>query len=252
MLAFGVAMLLATPLGGVAADRFPKRSVLLVAVAMLVLSSLLVGLAVVTDTHPLLDAARSPAQSRPPRSPVPARPDRVHQPRWSSPTQIGPAIVMSQTTQEAMRVIAPALAGVLIGLSWFGVGGVFLIAAGDQHAGGRGAASAFRWVRRARDADPLADRRDGRRRPVRPGQPRPRTRGPDHDRRRHHRLPVLDVPADARRRALRRRCRRLRRDGRDRRARRRGRRRSWSSAGGGWCSGRGGRSACPAPPSGFR
>jgi hypothetical protein len=33
-------------------------------------------------------------------------------------------------SQEAMRVVAPALAGVLIGVSWFGVGGVFLAAAG--------------------------------------------------------------------------------------------------------------------------
>src|SRR5829696_2777464 len=47
MLAFGVAMLIATPWGGVAADRFPKRSVLLVAVTLLVASSLVTGLAVV-------------------------------------------------------------------------------------------------------------------------------------------------------------------------------------------------------------
>ena len=48
MLAFGVAMLIATPWGGVAADRFPKRTVLLAAVLMLVASSLLTGLAMVT------------------------------------------------------------------------------------------------------------------------------------------------------------------------------------------------------------
>ena len=36
MLAFGLSMLLATPWGGVAADRFPKRTVLLIAVVMLV------------------------------------------------------------------------------------------------------------------------------------------------------------------------------------------------------------------------
>ncbi len=39
------------------------------------------------------------------------------------PEAIGPAVMLNQTTQEAMRVIAPALAGALIGLSWFGVGG---------------------------------------------------------------------------------------------------------------------------------
>ena len=48
------------------------------------------------------------------------------------PDQIGAAVVLSQTAQEAMRVIAPALAGVLIGVSWFGVGGVFLLAAGTS------------------------------------------------------------------------------------------------------------------------
>jgi predicted MFS family arabinose efflux permease len=48
------------------------------------------------------------------------------------PEDIGPAVTLSQTTQEAMRVIAPALAGVLIGLSGFGVGGVFLLSAGTS------------------------------------------------------------------------------------------------------------------------
>src|SRR6188508_1876086 len=48
MLAFGISMLLATPWGGVAADRFPKRTVLMIAVLMLVVSSGLKGLAVVT------------------------------------------------------------------------------------------------------------------------------------------------------------------------------------------------------------
>jgi MFS family permease len=53
------------------------------------------------------------------------------------PEQIGVAVVVSQTAQEAMRVVAPALAGVLIGVSWFGVGGVFLL------AGAAAALSAF-------------------------------------------------------------------------------------------------------------
>jgi hypothetical protein len=35
----------------------------------------------------------------------------------------GHAVVLNQTSQEAMRVLAPALAGLLIGPSWFGVGG---------------------------------------------------------------------------------------------------------------------------------
>ena len=71
------------------------------------------------------------------------------------PEQIGDAVVLSQTAQEAMRVIAPALAGVLIGLSWFGVGGVFLLAAGTSTLAARRAARAAagapaRRCRRAR------------------------------------------------------------------------------------------------------
>ena len=67
-----------------------------------------------------------------------------------------------------MRVVAPALAGVLIGVSWFGVGGVFLLAAGTAASRPAivllGAATGPR-----RDVvDAVADRRDGRRLPLRP------------------------------------------------------------------------------------
>ena len=131
MLAFGVSMLFATPWGGVAADRFPKRTVLLVAVAMLVASSLLVGLAVVTDIieYWMLLLA-SAVQAAAFALYLPARIAFIAE--VVEPQQISDAVVLSQTAQEAMRVIAPALAGVLIGLSWFGVGGVFLLAAGTS------------------------------------------------------------------------------------------------------------------------
>ena len=131
MLAFGVAMLLATPWGGVAADRFPKRSVLLVAVSILIVSSLSVGLAVVTDVIEywmLLVASAFQAAAF--AMYLPARIAFITE--LVEHDQIGEAVVLSQTAQEAMRVIAPALAGVLIGVSWFGVGGVFLLAAGTS------------------------------------------------------------------------------------------------------------------------
>ncbi|MET0324980.1 MAG: MFS transporter [Ilumatobacteraceae bacterium] len=131
MLAFGFSMLLATPWGGVAADRFPKRTVLLVAVLMLVASSLLVGLAVVTDSIEywmLLLASAGQAAAF--ALYLPARIAFIVE--VVEPDEIGEAVTLSQTAQEAMRVIAPALAGVLIGVSWFGVGGVFLLAAGTS------------------------------------------------------------------------------------------------------------------------
>ena len=128
MLAFGLSMLLATPWGGVAADRFPKRTVLLIAVVMLVASSTLVGIAVVTDVieYWMLLLA-SAIQAAAFALYLPARISFIAE--VVEPRQIGDAVVLSQTVQEAMRVIAPALAGVLIGLSGFGVGGVFLLAA---------------------------------------------------------------------------------------------------------------------------
>ena len=131
MLAFGIAMLIATPWGGVAADRFPKRTVLIIAVSMLVVSSLLTGLAVVTDVieYWMLLVA-SAVQAAAFAAYLPARIAFIAE--VVEPEQIGPAVMLSQTAQEAMRVVAPALAGVLVGLAWFGAGGVFLLSAGTS------------------------------------------------------------------------------------------------------------------------
>jgi MFS family permease len=131
MLAFGVAMLIATPWGGVAADRFPKRTVLLVAVLMLVASSLLTGLAAVAGVieYWMLLVA-SAVQAAAFAAYLPARIAFIAE--VVEPEQIGPAVMLSQTAQEAMRVVAPALAGVLVGVAWFGPGGVFLLSAGTS------------------------------------------------------------------------------------------------------------------------
>ena len=131
MLAFGVAMLIATPWGGVAADRFPKRTVLLVAVVMLIVSSFLTGLAAVTDVieYWMLLVA-SAVQAAAFAAYLPARIAFIAE--VVEPEQIGPAVMLSQTAQEAMRVVAPALAGVFVGFSWFGAGGVFLLSAGTS------------------------------------------------------------------------------------------------------------------------
>ncbi len=113
MLAFGSAMLIATPWGGVAADRFPKRTVLLVSVSLLAVSSAMVGLAVVADVieYWMLVVA-SAVQATAFALYLPARIAFIAE--VVEPAAIGPAVMLSQTTQEAMRVIAPALAGVLI------------------------------------------------------------------------------------------------------------------------------------------
>lgn len=131
MLAFGIAMLLATPWGGVAADRFAKRTVLLSAIALLVISSAAIGLAVELDViHYWMLVLASAVQAVAFAMYLPARIAFIAE--VVEAEAIGQAIVLSQTAQEAVRVIAPALAGVLIGLSWFGTGGVFLMAAGTS------------------------------------------------------------------------------------------------------------------------
>lgn len=127
MLVFGVSMLIATPLGGVAADRYDKRLLLLGSVAALVVSSLMVGVAVVGGfiAYWMLLVAGG-LQAAAFAFYLPAR--------MALLTAVVPgellqnAIVISAMAQEAMRVFAPAIAGVLLGVSWFGVGGVFLAA----------------------------------------------------------------------------------------------------------------------------
>jgi len=127
MLVFGASMLVATPFGGVAADRYPKRLVLLVSIAALMVSSLVIGLAVVVDAIEYwMLVAVSGVQAAAFAFYLPARIALISEVVPSSLIQN--AIVLSQTSQEAMRVIAPALAGVLIGVSVFGVGGVFITA----------------------------------------------------------------------------------------------------------------------------
>jgi MFS family permease len=136
LLVFGLAMLISTPAGGVAADRFSKRSVLLFAVLALTASSLAIGVAV--EAHVIkywMLLAASAIQATAFAFYLPARIAFIAE--LVEPEQIGVAVVVTQTAQEAMRVIAPALAGVLIGVSWFGVGGVFLV------AGATSALSAF-------------------------------------------------------------------------------------------------------------
>ena len=127
MLVFGTSMLIATPFGGVAADRYPKRLVLLVAVLALMASSLAIGFAVVTDviSYWMLLVAGG-VQAAAFAFYIPARISLISEIVPS--TVLRNAVVLAQISQEAMRVIAPALAGVLIGVAWFGVGGVFLVA----------------------------------------------------------------------------------------------------------------------------
>jgi predicted MFS family arabinose efflux permease len=128
LLSFGLSMLVATPFGGMAADRFPKRLVLMFSMALLVASSAWIGVAVkleFVEYWMLLVASALQAVAfaffGPARMAFTAQ--LVERDTMRN------AIVLGQLGLESMRVVGPALAGVLIGVTWFGVGGVFLASA---------------------------------------------------------------------------------------------------------------------------
>lgn len=129
LLAFGVALLLATPWGGVAADRLPKRMVLQLSVLLLAVSSAGIGLAVVFDViaywmllvASVLQAAGF-ALFGPGRMAFLA--ELV--PRGSMPA----AVSLLMVNAEVNRVAGPALAGVVIGSVAWGIQAVFLVSAG--------------------------------------------------------------------------------------------------------------------------
>lgn len=128
MLAFGASMLAATPFGGVAADRYSKRAVLTVSVAAIALTAAAIGVAIVVDVISywmLLVASAIQAASF--AFYLPARMALISE--LVPAHLLQNAVVLAQTSMEGARVVAPALAGALISVSWFGIGGVFLATA---------------------------------------------------------------------------------------------------------------------------
>jgi MFS family permease len=128
LLAFGVAMLLATPWGGVVADRLPKRLVLQVAIGLLAVSSAWIGLAVTFDVIAywmLLGAGVLQAVGFALFNPA----------RMAFLAEVVPhsslsnAVSLLLVNAEVNRVVGPALAGVLIGSISSGVESIFLTSA---------------------------------------------------------------------------------------------------------------------------
>ena len=126
LLAFGLAMLVATPFGGVAADRFPKRAVLVVSQFLLALSSLPIGIAVMLDAAAywmLLVSSAIQAVAFALFGPT----------RMAYTTELverrvlSNAIVLAQMGAEAMRVIGPSVAGIVIAVVVWGLEAVFIV-----------------------------------------------------------------------------------------------------------------------------
>lgn len=126
MLAFGLAMLIATPFGGVVADRFQKRTVLVVAQSLLLVSSSWIGVELVLESveywmllvSSAIQAAAfslfAPARMAYTAELVPGR-------------NLSNAIVLSGMSAEGMRVIGPTIAGMVIGAFVWGMEVIYLV-----------------------------------------------------------------------------------------------------------------------------
>ena len=127
-LPFGVALLLATPLGGVAADRLSKRRLMLAGQLILTLTAVGMGAAVATGTISfwmLLVAAGLQGLMFGLIGPA----------RISMTTEIvgrervGNAITLSSLSMSGSRLFAPSLAGTLAGTALFGFAGAYFVSA---------------------------------------------------------------------------------------------------------------------------
>jgi MFS family permease len=127
-LGFGVPMLLATPFGGVASDRFRKRTVLLIGQGLQILSAsfLAVTLALdATEYWMLVTAAGVQAVGF-----AFYMPTRVaFTAEAVPPASLPNALALTQMSNSVTQVIGPAAAGLLIGADAIGVKGAYITTA---------------------------------------------------------------------------------------------------------------------------
>lgn len=128
-LVFGFTMLIATPLGGVAADRLPKRTVMLWSQLVLSLAAVGMGAAVVAGVEQFwMLAVAGFLQGSAFGFYGPAR--VAFTTELVGREQLGNAITLSLLSMNGTRVIAPSFAGALAGVAIFGIGGAYMVAGG--------------------------------------------------------------------------------------------------------------------------
>ena len=129
MLAFGFCSIIAIPYGGVISDRFPRRTVLVVAGVLQAATPICLGVVVAmgTETYWILIAA-SVVQGGVISILAPARLSFISE--IVGREAITNAVFLSMSTVQLARVAGPAAAGALIGVAFFGLAGVFFAAGG--------------------------------------------------------------------------------------------------------------------------
>ena len=126
-LVFGGTMLIATPLGGVAADRLPKRTVMLWSQVALTAGATAIGVAVVSGNEQFwMLTAAGLVQGTAFGFYGPAR--VAFTTELVGREQLGNAITLSLLSMNGTRVVAPSLAGALAVIEFFGIGGAYLVA----------------------------------------------------------------------------------------------------------------------------
>ena len=127
-MAFGVPMLLATPFGGVIADRISKRFVIATCQLAMAASSAWIGLGVAFDfVEYWMLLVTSAVQAVAFAFLGPARMAMTGQ--LVGRDLLPNAVVLGQMSMSTTRVLGPAVAGIAIGIAWIGTAGVYFIAA---------------------------------------------------------------------------------------------------------------------------
>ncbi|WP_420439247.1 MFS transporter [Candidatus Poriferisodalis sp.] len=123
---FGLALLVSTPLGGVAADRLPKRPLLIAGQLILLLTALGMGIALATDIIQFWMLVVSSALQGLMFGLIgPARISMTTE--LVGRERMGNAITLSSLSLSGSRVFAPSLAGILAGWALVGLSGTYFV-----------------------------------------------------------------------------------------------------------------------------
>jgi MFS family permease len=124
--ASGIPQLVISPLGGMLADRYPKRQLLIVAQGVVCLASATIGVLVLLNWiqywHLIVASVVLGSSFA---VIVPARQSWI--PDMVKSQDLTSALALNNAGMNAARVVGPAVAGILIAVPWFGVQGVYLL-----------------------------------------------------------------------------------------------------------------------------
>lgn len=125
-LSFGITLLIATPIGGMAADRVARRTVLLICQILISVASGGMALVVLTGVVAMwMLVAAAVVQGIALAFYGPAR--VAMSAELVGRDQLGNAITLSLLSLNGTRIFAPALAGILAGVQAVGIGGAYLL-----------------------------------------------------------------------------------------------------------------------------